>query len=215
RNHFLAQYLLSRHQVWASFVGRDGSAKWAGEIPLVKKSLLHPLFLWRAWRCASQNRIEGIIASSLIAGLHGVLLKWLTGLPFWMDEHNVEWRCCYRYGLRSWPLIWLLEAFVLRQADWVTCVSPADRDRLVKDFCLQPARVRVAPNGADLEKLRLTPVPLSGDDGHRNVLFFGVLNYPPNRQAVQTLAQEIAPRAPSNVTFLVAGLGGEDLPARY
>lgn len=112
-------------------------------------------------------------------------------------------------------VIWFLEGFVLRQADWVTCVSLADRERLIKNFRLHPGRVRVAPNGADLEKLRQAHDRTAEDDGRHKVLFFGVLNYPPNRIAVQFLAQEIAPEAPLNISFLVAGIGGEDLPGKY
>ncbi len=221
RNHHLGQSLARRHQVWASFVGRDGGDEWAGEVPLSgtgRKALFDPAFLWRAYRLIKEQKIEAIVATSLIAGLHGVLLKRLTGLPFWMDEHNVEWQCSRRYGHRAWWLVYLLEAFIVGQADHVTCVSPDDRELMVRSFRLDPRRVVVAPNGADLKALRAqgeggrpeTPVP-----SERRVLFFGVLDYPPNREAVIALAEEIAPQAPAHVRFVIAGVGGEDLASRY
>jgi glycosyltransferase involved in cell wall biosynthesis len=219
RNHHLGRALTKRHQVFASFCGLDGDPQWAGEVPLAGpgwRALFDPLFLQRARRAIRANTIEAIVASSLIAGLHGALLKRLTGLPFWMDEHNVEWHCGRRYGHRAWWLVYLLEAFILRQADYVTCVSPDDRQRLITSFHLDPARVTVAPNGVDLPALhRAPPATPVADHGQRTVLFFGVLNYAPNREAVAALAEEIAPQAPPNVRFVVAGIGGEDLAQRY
>jgi glycosyltransferase involved in cell wall biosynthesis len=221
RNHHLAVALTRRHQVVASFCGADGRGPWLDEVPLTapgRRALFDPVFLLRAWRAIRRLKLEAIVASSLIAGLHGVLLKRLTGLPLWMDEHNVEWHCSRRYGFRGWPLVWLLEAFVLKQADFVTCVSAEDRDRLLRSFRLKPGLISVAPNGVDLPALRQSgqrPPLEAANAARRSVLFFGVLDYPPNREAVQALAEEIAPRAPEHVDFLVAGIGGEDLPERY
>ena len=221
RNHHLGQALLTRHQVWASFCGQDGTAPWAGELPLAgtgRRALFDPGFLRRAVALVRREQIEGIVASSLISGLHGALLARLTGRTFWMDEHNVEWHCSRRYGFRGWPLVWALEGFILKNADWVTCVSPEDHERLVTGYRLPPERVLVAPNGVDFPALRETSqksfAPYS-PQGRRTVLFFGVLNYPPNREAVRILAEEIAPKSPPDIDFVVAGTGGDDLAALY
>jgi glycosyltransferase involved in cell wall biosynthesis len=217
RNHHLGVALAKRHQVWASFVGPDGDSRWAGEVPLAasgRKALFDPAFLWRAWNAIRSSSLQAIVASSLIAGLHGALLKRLTGLPFWMDEHNVEWHCSRRYGHPAWWLVYLLEGFILRQADHVTCVSENDRERLIKGFGLEPTRVTVAPNGVDMRSLACEPKAKSRT-GRRRVLFFGVLSYPPNREAVAFLAERIAPLAPEDIEFVVAGVGGEDLAQRY
>lgn len=148
RNHHLATHLAKHHQVWASFVGLHGGDEFSGEVPLTtegRRALFDPWFLFRAFRLSKQKRLEAIVATSLIAGLHGALLKLLTGLPFWMDEHNVEWHCARRYGHRFWWLIFLLEGFILRSADHVTCVSESDRQRLCSSFSLPTERVTVAP----------------------------------------------------------------------
>ncbi len=220
RNHHLGQALLNRFDVWASFCGPDGQTNWRGEVPLAGsgwKALFDPRFLWRAVQTIRKHRIEAIVASSLIAGLHGAVLGRWTGLPFWMDEHNVEWHCSRRYGFKGWPLVYALEGFILKSADWVTCVSSEDAQRLTSGFRLNPERVRVAPNGVDLGSLRAASVtsvePYS--QNRRTVLFFGVLNYPPNREAVRVLAEEIAPAAPSDIDFVIAGTGGDDLATRY
>lgn len=217
RNHYLCRSLAQKHEVWASFCGLDGSPEFAGEIPLRGEgfpALFDPLFLYRAGRAIKRNRIEHIVCASLISGLHGALLKILTGRPLWMDEHNVEWHCSRRYGFRFWWLVYLLEWFVTRMADQVTCVSEEDRERFVAHFGLSPSKVFVAPNGVDYPLLSGTP-SLPRTRNYRRVLFFGVLNYPPNRAAVEFLAEKVAPMLSDDVEVVVAGKGGDDLPERY
>ena len=221
RNHHLGQALAKRHEVWASFCGLDGQTAWKGELPLAGpglRALFDPSFLVRAVGLIRREKIEAVVASSLIAGLHGALLARWARIPFWMDEHNVEWHCSRRYGFWGWPAVYALEGFILKCADWVTCVSPEDAERLISGFRLQPETVRVAPNGVDLPVLRQAAartLPPYSDSGRRTVLFFGVLNYPPNREAVRVLAEEIAPAAPEDMDFVVAGTGGDDLAARF
>ncbi len=197
-------------------MGRDGGEQFAGEVPLRKEglpALFDPQFLWRAYRQIKEHRLQAIVSTSLIAGLHGALLKLLTGLPFWMDEHNVEWHCSKRYGHRLWWLIYLLEGFILKQADHVTCVSDADRSRLISNFRLNPERVAVAPNGVDYPRLAEAD-GLERSTGKR-ILFFGVLDYPPNAEAVKILATEIAPKVEPEIQIVVAGRGGESLRELY
>lgn len=218
RNHYLWTSLVKRHRVWASFVGLNGDPALEGELPLRREgvwALFDPVFLWNAYRLVRVQAIERIVSSSLIAGLHGALLKYLTGRPFWMDEHNVEWHCSKRYGHRFWWLIYLLEGFILRSADHVTCVSEEDRRRLLRSFRLPPETVSVAPNGVDFPRLSNQAEEPTLQDRPKRILFFGVLDYPPNRQAVEFLGTELAPLLPSEVELVVAGRGGEDLQARF
>jgi len=156
-----------------------------------------------------------IVSSSLISGLHGVLLSFLTGLPFWMDEHNVEWHCSRRYGHRFWWLVYALEGFILRNADHITCVSQEDKERLIRAFRLPPDRLVVAPNGVDYARLSALGHTSPSPRAHKRVLFFGVLDYPPNRSAVEYLATKIAPFLSDSVEVLVAGRGGEELPQLF
>jgi len=216
RNHYLARHLCERHEVWGSFVGTDGGEQFAGEVPLRREglpALFDPHFLWQAYRRIREQRLEAIVSTSLIAGLHGALLKLLTGLPFWMDEHNVEWHCAKRYGHRFWWVIYLLEGFILKLADHVTCVSEADRERLISNFRLSPERVAVAPNGVDYP--RLAEGDKAERSGGKRVLFFGVLDYPPNAEAVKVLATQIAPKVKNEIQIVVAGRGGDSLRDLY
>jgi glycosyltransferase involved in cell wall biosynthesis len=217
RNHYLSRALCARHEVWASFVGRDGGEQFAGEVPLRKvglPALFDPFFLIRAFRQVKKSRLEAIVSTSLISGLHGALLKLATGLPFWMDEHNVEWHCSKRYGHKLWWMIFLLEGFILKAADHVTCVSREDQERLISCFRLNPEKIKVAPNGVDYPKLSESQASQPARTNKR-VLFFGVLDYPPNAEAVEVLATEIAPLVDPEIEIVVAGRGGEKLQTLY
>ncbi len=217
RAHHLGRALLARHEVWACLRGVDGEGGWAGELPLPDRDVSRT-FLKQAAAVIEQEEIEAIVATGLNSGRYGARLKKLTGVDFWMDEHNAEWHNARRAGYRLWPLIFMLEKSILRHADWVTCVSPEDQQRLTDTFHLEPERVIVAPNGADFRQLHDAShqnVPRFADRGHRAVLFFGLLDYAPNREAVRVLAEEIQPKSPEDIQFIVAGKGGDDLARRF
>lgn len=216
RNHYLSRALAKRHQVVASFCGPSGDPQWVAEVPLSGtglRALFDPFFLWRARKAIAKHKVEAIVASSLISGLHGLILKICCGLPFWMDEHNVEWMCTKRYRSPFWPLIYLLEGLILKAADVITCVSEEDRKCFISCFNLAKEKLRVAPNGVDLKSLAAKDLEPQRMGSGRKVLFFGVLDYPPNRQAVLRLSREIVPLAPKDIEFLIAGVGGKDLPS--
>src|SRR5690606_21127494 len=55
---------------------------------------LKQLFSWRFVRqlrqLVRQEQIDFIVVSHLWSGLHGLLLKWLTQRPLFLDNHNVR-----------------------------------------------------------------------------------------------------------------------------
>lgn len=111
----------------------------------------------------------------------------------------------------GWPLSWIYrrEARTLRAFEAVAAehavasmvVTERERDTL-RDIA-PASRIEVVPNGIDVESLRpRTPPPASSD-----VVFCGVMNYPPNEQAAVLLAREVWPavrrRHPSATLSLV------------
>lgn len=212
RIHHLVRELCRRNQVWWVTRGPlqapppEGLAGHLQASPARWRQLLDPLLLRLLARAISRHQIELILASTWITGLHGVLLKRLTGRPLILDEHNVEFR------LTPWLRAW--ERFLCRQADEVWGVSDADLGDLAASFGIE--RLRLVPNGAE---------PLCLPDrsdarqrldlpGERPVaLFFGVLRYAANRQAVEMVLNELAPRLPEFL-FLVAGVGCEQFQPR-
>ncbi len=87
----------------------------------------------------------------------------------------LEWRRLQRY-----------EAEVLADFDSCTIITPQDRDRISSP---ERDRIRVVPNGVDLERFRPRSLPPTHD-----LLFVGNMRYPPNVLAARLLAEEILPR---------------------
>ncbi|GMU53831.1 MAG: hypothetical protein AMXMBFR33_29770 [Candidatus Xenobia bacterium] len=212
RIHHLVRELCRRNQVWWVTRGPlqgpppEGLAGHLAASPTRWRQLFDPLLVLRLARAIRRHRIELILASTWIAGLHGVLLKHLSGRPLVLDEHNVEFR------LTPWLRGW--EGFLCRQADEVWGVSADDLADLSASFGLK--RLRLVPNGAE-----------PGSQGDRSrarqrlglprerpvALFFGVLRYAANREAVELVLSELAPRLP-DFEFLVAGVGCEQFQER-
>lgn len=212
RIHHLVRELCRRNQVWWVTRGPlqapppEGLAGHLAASPTRWRQLLDPLLVLRLARAISRHEIELILASTWIAGLHGVLLKRLTRRPLILDEHNVEFR------LTPWLRAW--EGFLCRQADEVWGVSAEDLADLSASFGLK--RLRLVPNGAEprplparAEARRLLGLPLD----RPVALFFGVLRYAANHQAVELIQHELAPRLPEFL-FLVAGVGSEQFQPR-
>jgi glycosyltransferase involved in cell wall biosynthesis len=105
-----------------------------------------------------------------------------------------------------------MEDRCIAEADlsWVT--SRNDRDAFAAR--VTGARIEVAPNGVDCQRIRPLPPP----EG-RELLFIGSLNYFPNRDAILYFVREVFPlirREMPKVTLRVVGRGpGEDVKALH
>jgi glycosyltransferase involved in cell wall biosynthesis len=200
RIHHLARYLARRHRLYRSCRGPalpeedavtigSSSSRWA--------QLLDPMHVFRLRSLVLRERVDCIIASSVLTGLTGPLLKRLTGRLLVFDDHNVEFVQMRRSRQRAWPLMRLLERWICRSADLVTCVSEIDRQTLIAEFRLAPGKVVVVPNGATIPTRCVDVGRIRQELGlvdEALFLFFGVLGYSPNAQAARILVDEIVPR---------------------
>jgi glycosyltransferase involved in cell wall biosynthesis len=148
-------------------------------------------------------------------GLQAWLLARRHGVPFVLDAHNVEGDRFRATGSRAAPLVGMLERFVARRARRVWCVSDEDRARFVT-MGVDAAKIDVVPNGVDPDVVH--PDAAAGAQvraalgiapEERMALFFGQLDYAPNRDAVRVIEREIAPRlaARGGWRIVVAGKG--------
>lgn len=105
-----------------------------------------------------------------------------------------------------------LEKNVYRYADLVLTVSEVEKKYLVSSH-FENKKIEVIPNGVDTQLFRLVPQSDEirkryGLEGSRVVTFVGNLDYDPNREAVEVLSSEIAPKILNhikNVKFLIIG----------
>lgn len=135
------------------------------------------------------------------------ICRLLNGGHAVLAEHNVEYqRLAEQLPDLSQRAFEKLKASELKLAncmDAVVCVSDRDRARLIADG-LSPGQQLTIPHGVDLPAFDATPpADLATDfdlDPQRPVLaYHGTFSYPPNRQALMILVEELLPR--------LAGLG--------
>jgi glycosyltransferase involved in cell wall biosynthesis len=152
----------------------------------------------------------------------------LCGLPFVIDEHNVETLIWERFAAdRAEPLyrrlVFRQQALLLRQlegrlaarAALVLACSEADQQQLRALPGGAAAESRLVPNGVDVAAFSAPgPAELSG-----HVFFTGSMDWAPNENAVLTFLDEIWPamRAElADLRFVVVGRDpGQRLQARH
>ncbi|MBI4316996.1 MAG: glycosyltransferase family 4 protein [Chloroflexi bacterium] len=175
-----------------------------------------PVFVSRATQLITQERPDVIQAECVWPGFHALLLRALTGVPFVINEFNAEFARRRRMGSAIWPLLWLYEAALCRRANFVFCVSEQDRQTII-DLGARPDRTQVVANGVDTDTFFPSTSTPSYDrlslDRRPTVLFFGALEYLPNRQAVDIIARELLPRVASSVPTVRFVIAGRNPPA--
>ena len=160
---------------------------------------------WYGLRAAWAGRHIG--AGTVLAEFPGYaqaarLARVLNGSHAVMAEHNVEYERLAEQlpdlSASQYRKLKQIELHLAGCMDAVVCVSDADRRRLIADG-LDPASVSLIPHGVDLAGM--TPGPEAagpehfGLDPKRPILVFhGTFSYPPNRQALSILAEELLPR---------------------
>jgi glycosyltransferase involved in cell wall biosynthesis len=147
-----------------------------------------------------------------------------TGTPMVLVCHNVEGRLTrisHPVDRRLIRRVTAVEGEAARAAEGIIALTSADREALVADYGVDPAKVRIIPCGVDLNYFR--PVPdadreaakaklgLSG----RTVAVFTGARYRPNVEALRHLERMAqnhgAPDGlPDGLTFLVVGRVGEE-----
>jgi glycosyltransferase involved in cell wall biosynthesis len=129
---------------------------------------------------------------------HGARVAMQRGLPWVLDEHNVEsgyvrakLEARGRVGLLAQRELQKLERWereCWHRATRVVCVTEADASHVAKTRGNSPD---VIPNGVDVDGI---PLCLPSARAGKTVLFVGLMNHPPNEQAATLLAREVMPR---------------------
>lgn len=110
------------------------------------------------------------------------------------------WRLWYRLERRR---LLAFEGEASRHCRAVLVTTNLDRDWLIDRSGVDPARIRVVPNGVE-------PAALEAhrQDGSKRIAFFGKMSYRPNADAADFLARDVLPelvRAGEDVTLTIVG----------
>ncbi len=134
-----------------------------------------------------------------------------AGIPLIYDAHNVEYDRFKSMGNRlKAMLVHVTESHLCRNANAVLTVSMDDQLLMKQTYGRDPL---LLPNGVDLQQF--SPAPRSGElvsryalQALRVVLFFGPMDYPPNREALRFLVDQVWPdimQVRSDTRLLVVG----------
>lgn len=191
---------------------------------------LAPSFARSVVRILRENAID-LIQISHPSGAFAVKLAALltaSDAPLVYAPHNVESELV-RETFSNDPQYTRIERFVLPRyifllellicrfvAQHVIAVSERDREIIMRQFRLAPAKISVIPSGCSLDRL---PTDEEKARARREqgiseralvIVFHGYYQYPPNREAFDVIERYLAPQlrtVNSNVLFLVGGTG--------
>jgi alpha-maltose-1-phosphate synthase len=139
----------------------------------------------------------------------GLLSRLLYGTPLVVTTHSLEplrpWKreqLGRGYDFSSW-----VEKTALETADAIIAVSTETREDILKHFNVDPAKVRIIPNGIDVEQYRFTPETAALDKagipkGLPYVLFVGRIT---RQKGIIHLVRAIKHLAPGLGVVLLAG----------
>lgn len=180
--------------------------------------IINPLLLLQGLKIIKVNRPDYVIAEFTWSGLHAILLHFLTGVPYILDEHNVEFLRFERMKRGSKLSIFLLKQYENLScifAHKIFCVSEVDRNLLIQILNIDKNKIIIVPNGIDIDKIYLNEGKketirneLNIKENEKIILFYGTLDYKPNLEAVEIIYKEILPRIINkipNTKFLVVG----------
>lgn len=147
-----------------------------------------------------------------------------AGTPMVLVCHNVEGRVTrtsHPMDRRLLKRVMAVEGDAARAAEGIIALTSADREALVADYGVDPAKVRIIPCGVDLQYFR--PVPAADREAAkarlglsgRTVAVFTGARYRPNVEALRHLERMAQHRGmpdglPDDLTFLVVGRVGEE-----
>jgi glycosyltransferase involved in cell wall biosynthesis len=161
---------------------------------------INPALIWRALQIIRHEKPDLILCDHLWAGWHADILHLLTGIPFILDEHNVEHVRFARMGKWSAPLIRLWEYVTCRLAAAILAVSEADKSHLLQ-MGLAADKIAVVPNAIDMAQYQPNPAARAAVRAELGLgmsqpmlLFFGKLDYQPNAEAIAVIVEQLMPR---------------------
>jgi len=148
-------------------------------------------------------------------GLYGVIIKRIFGIPYSIKEQNVEFIRFKRFGKWWWRLLRIYEKFVYVNAQTIYAISQLDEILLEKEFGLSRKKFIYSPYIPDktLFKKNLTKIKqirnlLGLNKNDQFILFFGPMDYKPNKEAVEIIVNKIAPailKIKSTTKFIIVG----------
>lgn len=134
-----------------------------------------------------------------------LMLNWVskkTGIPFYIHAHNIEFLRFRSLGSWWWPLMYLWERYAFIRAKRIFFISEEDRHLALKHFKIDSSKCIVSPYGVPQNSVIIPSKEKVEEVRSRHgiamdekvFMFFGVLKYLPNIEALELIINEILPR---------------------
>ena len=234
RVYNLIKQLSNQHKVLLLYVDFDKrriETSYSDYLPNVVKynikaskrwmQLFHPLLILKGVKVIKNEKIDLIIAESGWAGLHAVILHILTRVPYYFNEHNVEYIRWKRMGKKYSRILKIYERYCCKFAKKIFCVSEGDR-QLIHELGIDIDRIITIPNGVNTEKFK---ADIKKRDEVRKelnlsiktpiILFSGSLSYIPNYQAVQIIHDILLDKTLNMIPDIKFLIIGSNPPMQY
>lgn len=226
RTYNIIKQLSSYHEILFFYINLDSKYINSGVnyLPNVRKcgintsrrwmQFFHPLLLYKGIKTIKNEHIDIVIAESIWAGLHAMILSFLTKVPYCLTEHNAEYVRWKRMGRNNSYILKKFEKLCCMYSDKIISMSDVDK-QLIHRLGVDIGKIVTIPNGFDNDKFKPNPSKRNEIRKKLNVsnetpviLFTGSLDYTPNYQAVQIihdiLLDKILDKIPT-AKFLIVG----------
>jgi len=179
--------------------------------------IFNPLIIIKGFNIIKKEKPDFIMAENLWSGLHGIILKLIKNIPFFLDEHNVEFlrfERMKRGGVITRYFLKLYEKISCNSAYKIFCVSDIDKNFLISKLGIDKNKIVIVPNGIDTHKF--FPNEQYTNEIRKQlkvsnellILFFGLLSYIPNFEAIKIIHNKLLPlilKKIPNAKFLIVG----------
>lgn len=215
RIHALHAFLRTRHSLITVTRGTTNRIREEADWVFNRKGALNQIFRWDLFRLLKKKidaePVDLIIANTIWTGLMAVLLGKATGTRTLFDDHNVEFLRFLRTRHPAFVFLYVLELLVCLGARRIHFVSDTDARTAQRYLFVARRKIQVVPNGFHAPAAPPRRMDFRREfhldiERQKKVLFFGNLDYRPNREALRILQRDIVPRFETeDVAFLVAG----------
>ncbi|UEG49055.1 glycosyltransferase [Ferruginibacter lapsinanis] len=186
---------------------------------------INPLYFFVLKRLIQRNNITHIIIEHPYYGWLGLLLAAFTNAKLVVRSHNIE-------GLRFkemrkwwWKILWQYEKYIHRNADINFFITDEDKQYGIEKFGLSVEKCITITYGFEMNTppsieaktkahtFLSTKHQIAADE--KILLFNGVLDYPPNTQALRIITEVICPLLlKKNFSFKII-ICGKSLPQDF
>lgn len=224
------QYFSQHHKLTCVTVHNNSSPVTDYDVlQILSPSVLRYINIFYFFRLRSiirQKKISHLIIEHPYYGWLAILLQQLCGVKLIVHSHNIEAMRFKEIGKWWWwPFLEIYEKFIHLMADHSFCITPEDRDYLVKRYDVKAFRTSIITYGINLSAaptrversaakeafIKAHNIPA----GTRLLFFNGAYNYSPNVEALNIILNDINPKLNAlDVNYRII-ICGKDLPHSF